>query len=195
MLFALGAVLTLAVAGSLHRPDILSHSVTKQVLLPEKTTTIVMRGGGTALKLSSHKTGSQPLVSIETEDKVGCGLETKVGANGETFEINVIKSDYRVRVWCDPDIIVSVPENLDMMLDLENLAADISGVYGDFGLKSGQSVINFDGIAKRFTMTGDRAIVRLNFQEYLPRDALTLDVGAIMSSVTFGESPLVSSGS
>jgi len=153
--------------------------------LAQDVRTITLRGAGTALKLETSDTKT---INLETEDSFGCTLKADIEQKGDVLEINVVKGGFRIGFWCDPDVIVAIPDNLGLDIGLENLAADISGKFADVKIRSGQSVINFEGSATHFAMTGDRAAVRLNFSAEMPRDAVKIDVGTLLSDINFAAS-------
>ncbi|MCG7622227.1 hypothetical protein [Epibacterium sp. Ofav1-8] len=146
--------------------------------------TVILHGDGTALKLTTHADDVRE-ARITTEDNIGCAITSTVETVGDQLKISVEKGRMRVGFWCDPDVTLSLPAGLSLEIGLTNLAADIRGTYDQVQIRTGQSVIDFDGAAEHFTLHGRRAAVRLNFPRDMPREAVELDVDTILSHVTF----------
>lgn len=176
---ACAAVVVLSAA-----PRLINAEEHQAMSLPAAITTVALHGDGAALRLGTHTDGERTL-DVVTEDNIGCPITSTLVPNGDTLEIHVKKSGARFGPWCDPDVTVSLPEGLNLTIGLDNLAAEIKGTFEDVAIRTGQSVVDFDGRATHFQMQGDRAAVRLNFAMDMAREAVDIDVGSIMSQVTF----------
>jgi len=165
-------------------PRLVQASDSQSVPLAEAIRTVILQGDGTALKLTTHS-GDQREARITTEDNIGCAITSTVRTEGDQLRISVEKGRMRIGFWCDPDVTLSLPAGLNLDIGLSNLAADIKGSYDQVKIRTGQSVIDFDGSAEHFALQGRRAAVRLNFPRDMPREAVELDVDTILSHVTF----------
>ncbi|WP_065330634.1 hypothetical protein [Tritonibacter mobilis] len=165
-------------------PRLVQAEDSQTIALKDAIRTVVLHGDGTALKLTTHAGTTREALLI-TEDNIGCPLTTSVQADGDQLQISVEKGPMRIGFWCDPDVTLSLPEGLNLEIGLSNLAADIKGSFERVSIRTGQSVIDFDGRAAHFTLEGRRAAVRLNFPRDMPREAVELDVDTILSQVTF----------
>ncbi|MEP2783051.1 MAG: hypothetical protein ABJO67_04295 [Pseudoruegeria sp.] len=165
-------------------PNLLQAEQQQTVTLLENVQTIKLRGAGTALQL--HTTDAGPnQVNVTAEDNFGCSFGTKVTQDGAVLLIEVVKEGFRFGPWCDPDVTISMPAGLGLDIGLENLAASIQGVFGDIDIRSENSVIQFDGRADHFSMTGNKAALDLNFAAEMSRDDVQIDVDKVLSDIDF----------
>lgn len=146
--------------------------------------TVRLVGADTAVKLRSAPTEIHQL-HIETEDNPGCGLSARIQQESAALTINLEKSgSWLTRWWCDPDVTISMPETLNLAIDLENLVAELAGEFKNVSIESKHSVISFDGLASYFRLNGSAAIVNLDLDKAMPKDAIALNVGKLISHVS-----------
>ncbi|MBT9386252.1 hypothetical protein KM176_20445 [Pseudooceanicola sp. CBS1P-1] len=160
----------------------LAGTTRQTTTLPDTIRKVRLAGDGTALALS---TGSGRALDVSAEDSFGCQLTASLRQEGDTLEITVSKGGLRLGFWCDPDVTVVMPENMDLDIALQDLAADLGGDFSDVSITSANSVVNFDGSAAHFSLSGKRAAVKLNFAPDMARDAVKLDVKSLLSQVSF----------
>lgn len=165
-------------------PRLVHAEDSQTIALKDVIGTVILHGDGTALKLRTHDSARRE-ARITTEDNIGCPLTSSVHTEGDQLQILVKKGPMRIGFWCDPDVTLSLPAGMNLEIGLSNLAADIKGSFEQVLIRTGQSVIDFDGRAAHFTLEGRRAAVRLNFPRDMPREAVELDVDTILSQVTF----------
>lgn len=178
------AVLSAAVVLLSAAPRLVQAEDQQTIALDSAIATVILKGDGTALRLNTHA-GDAREAMLTTEDNIGCALTSSVRTEGDQLLISVEKGPMRIGFWCDPDVTLSLPQGLNLDIALSNLAADIKGSFERVSIRTGQSVIDFDGRAEHFILEGRRAAVRLNFARDMPRDAVELDVDTILSQVTF----------
>ena len=152
--------------------------------LADAVHTVRLQGAGTALQVKTRAASDRQL-DVIAEDNFGCTLSTRMRQQDDVLVVEVIAGGWRFGPWCDPDLIVTLPEGLALDIGLENLAADIRGVYGPVNITSQNSVIQFAGSASGFEVSGRRAALRLSFPPEMARDAVKIDVGLVMSDITF----------
>lgn len=152
--------------------------------LSDAVQTVRLQGAGTALQVKTSAAADRQL-DVAAEDNFGCTLSTRMQEQGDVLVVEVIAGGWRFGPWCDPDLTVTLPEGLALDIGLENLAADIRGVYGPVNITSQNSVIQFAGSASGFEVSGRRAALRLSFPPDMARDAVKIDVGLVMSDITF----------
>jgi hypothetical protein len=165
-------------------PNLLQAEQHQHVTLPENVQTIKLRGAGTALQLHTTEIGATQM-SVIAEDNIGCSFATKISQEGDVLLIEVIKEGFRFGPWCDPDVAISMPAGLGLDIGLENLAANIQGAFGDIKIRSENSVVQFDGRADHFVMTGEKAALDLNFAAEMSRDDVQIDVDVVLSDIDF----------
>lgn len=146
--------------------------------------TIRLQGAGTGLQVDTRASSDRRL-EVLAEDNIGCAFSTRLTEQDGVLVVDVIAGGWRFGPWCDPDVRVTLPEGLALDIRLEKLAADIRGAYGDVSIKSPNSVIHFAGSASAFDISGHRAALKLSFPADMARDDVKIDVGLLMSDITF----------
>ena len=180
LLAAAGA--TLAMLGA--APHLVQADANQTLRLAPEMRSVALLGDGTALDLTTHDAQDRG-VTLSTEDSFGCATRATLVPTGDRLEIHVEKGPYLRAPWCDPAVTLSVPEGIDLTIGLDKMAASITGSYGDVDIRTGQSLLDFDGSAAHFHMQGHRAALRLTLPHDMPRDAVELDVSSALSQVRF----------
>ncbi|PRY76679.1 hypothetical protein CLV80_108143 [Yoonia maritima] len=177
--YASAAIIVLSTA-----PNLLQAEQHQNVTLSGNVQTIKLRGAGTALQLHTTQPGTNQ-INVTAEDNIGCSFATRVSQEGDVLLIEVVKEGFRFGPWCDPDLAIAMPAGLGLDIGLENLAANIQGAFGDITIRSENSVIQFDGRADHFAMTGRKAALDLNFAAEMSRDDVQINVDVVLSDIDF----------
>jgi len=179
----LGVIAAVLVLGSL--APRLAHIERKQKLaLPDELRSVALYAEDTVLRLRTTPERPHGL-EVHNANRLGCAVDARLVLEDDRIEIHLDKGPISLRLWCDPQMVLRLPPELDFAIGLKKLVGDIKGDFGDIVINSENAVLDFDGTARTFALQGRRAFVRLNFASDMPRSDVVLGVDSIMSRITF----------
>lgn len=163
-----------------------SETQTTQLGVGAKTLRLV--GAETALRLSSSSEAVGALggqLVVTTNNSLGCTLSAKVDQTGDTVVITLSKSGYQLSWWCDPELTLVVPPQMNLSVAVDKMVADMRGDFAAIDIASSKSVINFVGRASRFHLRGVASITRLSFAHGIKAEDVDISVPMMLSHVSF----------
>ncbi|WP_372394618.1 hypothetical protein ABMY26_01010 [Azospirillum sp. HJ39] len=163
-----------------------ARGIERSVAVSEGVGTVRLSDEKIALHLRTADAGLRE-VRVSTQDNVGCGLAARISQDGGTLTIGFERTGITMRWWCKPVVTVVMPAALDLAIEVDNVVADVGGRFRSVDVRSRASIIGFQGVAESFRLKSGVAIAKLNFASGIARDAVALDVGALLSEVVFDD--------
>ncbi len=158
-----------------------------ELTLPDDLRTIALFAQDATLRLRTTPELPRNLV-LHNANRFGCAVDAQIVLEDDRLEIHLEKGLISFRLWCDPQMTLNLPPDLDLDMGLDKLVADIAGDFGDIMINVENAALDFDGTARAFAMQGHRAAVQLNFASDMSRDAIALKVDSLISRISFGGS-------
>ncbi|WP_068318002.1 hypothetical protein [Polycladidibacter hongkongensis] len=160
-------------------------SIAEQLVDTSGIDTIKVSGDSTALSIRSSQ-GSHTL-KVEKQDKRWCNLDVIVRREGQQLNLDVQRRGFASSLFCDPTVWLDMPEEHNLTVQLDALAADIAGSFNKVEFSGNKTVLNFNGAAKAFRLAGDAGVFNVRFSEPIARDAVRIDVPLSVARVVYAD--------
>ncbi|WP_162265068.1 hypothetical protein [Polycladidibacter stylochi] len=146
---------------------------------------IELGGDSTALSISTHKEAKE--IRIEAHDKRWCSIEAHANVKGDVLHLTIERPSVSGWLLCDPVVALELPEERNLKIKLDALAADINGRFAAVSLTGDKNVLNFEGKASAFKLDGDAGVFNVRFTEPIAREAVRIDVPLAVSRVIYAD--------
>ena len=158
-------------------------SESTQSLSSQQVEKVRITGSNLGLRIvGANSSNSQ--IQLETSDARGCSLTAEAThIEDGSLGIHFKRRGSWLLGWCDPSAVLRLPRPMDVSVEMDKLAGDFVGQFGEFSVSAEKSVIYFKGDVSSFELDGEMAAVYLKFSADVPKENIRINVEKLISNV------------
>ncbi|MDD7909241.1 hypothetical protein PUV47_04875 [Pseudovibrio exalbescens] len=171
----IGGLVTLSLTGT---------SAISEEIDASQASSLALVGDSIAVAITT-KDDDHKSVEVHTNDYKWCDLSAKLSSEGDRVVVRMERSAWSRFGWCDPEAEIAIPSAFNLDVELDAIAANLTGSYEAVRIKADRGVLRFNGTASTFDLVADAAVVYLNFLSHMALGSVNIDVDKIVSSISY----------